>query len=35
VLKALADIGEGKAEEVHDAIARHEIDADAPDPRTT
>ena len=34
VLKALADIGEGKAEEVADAIARYGIDADAPDPRT-
>jgi pyruvate dehydrogenase E1 component len=34
VLKALADTGEGKAEEVADAIARYGIDADAPDPRT-
>jgi pyruvate dehydrogenase E1 component len=34
VLKALADIGEGKAEEVTDAIARHGIDTEAPDPRT-
>ena len=34
VLKALADSGEGKVEEVDDAIARHGIDAEAPDPRT-
>jgi pyruvate dehydrogenase E1 component len=34
VLKALADTGEGKAEEVADAIARYGIDAEAPDPRT-
>ncbi|PLS75204.1 MAG: pyruvate dehydrogenase (acetyl-transferring), homodimeric type [Actinobacteria bacterium] len=34
VLNALADTGEGKAEEVADAIARYGIDADAPDPRT-
>jgi pyruvate dehydrogenase E1 component len=34
VLKALADTGEGKAEQVADAIARYGIDADAPDPRT-
>ncbi len=33
VLKALADTGEAKAEEVADAIARYEIDAEAPDPR--
>ncbi|HSH23031.1 MAG TPA: pyruvate dehydrogenase (acetyl-transferring), homodimeric type [Acidimicrobiales bacterium] len=34
VLKALADTGEGKAEEVADAIARYEVDPDAIDPRT-
>ncbi|MDX6715233.1 MAG: pyruvate dehydrogenase component [Baekduia sp.] len=34
VLKALADTGEGKAEEVADAIARYGINPDAPDPRT-
>ena len=34
VLKALADTGEGKAEEVEDAIAAYEVDPDAPDPRT-
>ncbi|MEO6120673.1 MAG: pyruvate dehydrogenase (acetyl-transferring), homodimeric type, partial [Acidimicrobiales bacterium] len=34
VLKALADSGDGKAEEVADAIARHGIDAEARDPRT-
>ncbi|HEX2040127.1 MAG TPA: pyruvate dehydrogenase (acetyl-transferring), homodimeric type [Acidimicrobiales bacterium] len=34
VLKALADTGEGKAEQVADAIARYGIDAEAPDPRT-
>jgi pyruvate dehydrogenase E1 component len=34
VLKALADTGEGKAEEVADAIAAYGVDADAPDPRT-
>jgi pyruvate dehydrogenase E1 component len=34
VLKALADIGEGKAEEVTDAIARYGIDTEAVDPRT-
>jgi pyruvate dehydrogenase E1 component len=34
VLKALAETGEGKAEEVQDAIASYDIDADAPDPRT-
>ncbi|MDQ3575926.1 MAG: pyruvate dehydrogenase (acetyl-transferring), homodimeric type, partial [Actinomycetota bacterium] len=33
VLKALADTGDAKAEEVADAIARYEIDAEAPDPR--
>ncbi len=33
VLKALADTGEGKAEDVADAIARYELDADAIDPR--
>ncbi len=35
VLSALADQGDGKAEEVADAIARYGIDADAPDPRGT
>jgi hypothetical protein len=30
----LADTGEGKAEEVADAIARYGINPDAPDPRT-
>ncbi|HVE47818.1 MAG TPA: pyruvate dehydrogenase (acetyl-transferring), homodimeric type [Acidimicrobiales bacterium] len=34
VLKALADTGDGKPEEVTDAIARYGIDADATDPRT-
>ena len=34
VLKALADTGDGKAEEVADAIARYGIDTEAPDPRT-
>ncbi|HEX9968536.1 MAG TPA: pyruvate dehydrogenase (acetyl-transferring), homodimeric type, partial [Acidimicrobiales bacterium] len=34
VLKALADTGEGKAEEVADAIARYGINPDALDPRT-
>ena len=34
VLKALADTGEGKAEDVADAIARYEIDPDTVDPRT-
>jgi pyruvate dehydrogenase E1 component len=34
VLQALAQTGEGKQEAVADAIARYEIDADAPDPRT-
>ncbi|MEO7836444.1 MAG: pyruvate dehydrogenase (acetyl-transferring), homodimeric type, partial [Acidimicrobiales bacterium] len=34
VLKALVDTGEGKAEEVADAITRYGIDAEAPDPRT-
>ncbi|HEX2064064.1 MAG TPA: pyruvate dehydrogenase (acetyl-transferring), homodimeric type, partial [Acidimicrobiales bacterium] len=34
VLKALADLQEGKPEEVADAIGRYEIDPDAPDPRT-
>ncbi|MGH9158086.1 MAG: pyruvate dehydrogenase (acetyl-transferring), homodimeric type [Acidimicrobiales bacterium] len=34
VLKALADSGDGKAEEVADAITRFGIDAEAPDPRT-
>jgi len=33
VLKALADTGEGKAEDVADAIARYGLDADAIDPR--
>jgi pyruvate dehydrogenase E1 component len=34
VLDGLAQIGDVKAETVADAIARFEIDADAPDPRT-
>jgi pyruvate dehydrogenase E1 component len=34
VLKGLAETGDGKAQEVEDAIARYDIDADAPDPRT-
>jgi pyruvate dehydrogenase E1 component len=34
VLKGLAETGDGKAEEVADAIAKYGIDADAPDPRT-
>jgi len=34
VLQALSEIGEGKAEEVADAIARYEIDPEAPEPRT-
>ena len=34
VLQGLAATGEGKAEHVSDAIARYEIDAEAPDPRT-
>jgi len=34
VLEGLRATGEGKAEEVADAISRYEIDADAPDPRT-
>jgi pyruvate dehydrogenase E1 component len=33
VLDGLRDIGEGKAEEVADAINRYEVDADAVDPR--
>ncbi|MBW3668096.1 MAG: pyruvate dehydrogenase (acetyl-transferring), homodimeric type [Actinobacteria bacterium] len=33
VLKALADTGDGKAEEVADAIGRYGINPDAPDPR--
>ncbi|HSH61386.1 MAG TPA: pyruvate dehydrogenase (acetyl-transferring), homodimeric type [Acidimicrobiales bacterium] len=33
VLKALADTGDAKEEEVADAIARYSIDAEAPDPR--
>jgi pyruvate dehydrogenase E1 component len=33
VLNSLREAGEGKAEEVADAIARFGIDADAPDPR--
>jgi pyruvate dehydrogenase E1 component len=33
-LRGLAETGDGKAEEVADAIAAYEIDADAPDPRT-
>jgi pyruvate dehydrogenase E1 component len=34
VLKALVDTGDGKAEEVADAIARYDINPDAIDPRT-
>jgi pyruvate dehydrogenase E1 component len=34
VLQALAETGDGKAEEVADAIATYEIDAEAPDPRS-
>ena len=34
VLTGLAEAGDGKAEEVADAIARYDIDPDAPDPRT-
>ncbi len=34
VLKALSDTGEGKPEEVADAVARYGIDPEAPDPRT-
>jgi pyruvate dehydrogenase E1 component len=34
VLKALADSGDAKPEEVADAIARYGIDSEAPDPRT-
>jgi pyruvate dehydrogenase E1 component len=34
VLDGLAQIGDVKAETVSDAIARFEIDSDAPDPRT-
>ena len=33
VLKALADTGDGKAEDVADAIARYDLDAEAVDPR--
>jgi pyruvate dehydrogenase complex dehydrogenase (E1) component len=33
VLKALADIGDGKSEDVADAIASYGIDADALEPR--
>lgn len=33
VLKALADVDDGKAEEVADAIVRYDIDADAIEPR--
>jgi pyruvate dehydrogenase E1 component len=33
VLKAVADTGDGKAEEVADAIARFELDTELPDPR--
>ncbi|HZQ28989.1 MAG TPA: pyruvate dehydrogenase (acetyl-transferring), homodimeric type, partial [Acidimicrobiales bacterium] len=33
-LKALAETGDAKAEEVEDAIARYGIDAEAPDPRS-
>jgi pyruvate dehydrogenase E1 component len=35
VLDGLAQSGDVKAEEVEDAIARYEIDAEAPDPRLT
>ena len=35
VLDGLVAVGEGKAEEVADAIKRYGIDADAPDPRET
>jgi pyruvate dehydrogenase E1 component len=34
VLQGLVATGEGKAEHVSDAIARYEIDVEAPDPRT-
>ena len=34
VLKGLAETGDGKAEEVEDAISKYAINADAPDPRT-
>jgi len=34
VLKALADTGDAKDEEVADAIARYSIDAEVPDPRS-
>src|SRR5205807_390841 len=34
VLDGLRATGEGKAEEVADAISRYEIDAEAPDPRS-
>ncbi|MDQ1438202.1 MAG: pyruvate dehydrogenase component [Acidimicrobiaceae bacterium] len=34
VLQGLTETGDGKAEEVEDAIARYGINADAPDPRT-
>ena len=33
VLAALEELGEAKAEEVADAIARYGVDAEAPDPR--
>jgi pyruvate dehydrogenase E1 component len=33
VLAALVDLGEAKAEEVADAIARYGLDAERPDPR--
>ena len=33
VLTALVELGEAKAEEVADAIARYDIDSDRPDPR--
>ena len=33
VLQALAESGEGKAEEVADALTRYRVDADAVDPR--
>jgi pyruvate dehydrogenase E1 component len=34
VLAALAATGEGKSEDVADAIARYDVDAEAPDPKT-
>jgi pyruvate dehydrogenase E1 component len=35
VLHGLADAGAIKDEVVHEAIARYDLDADKPDPRTT